>query len=138
MQVEFNLRLPYGVQKFNVFTYNKGQMHLPAFDKKFGSSHIEVSHPDIYGQWTDLDTNYLLDKDRISEKNINTYQYRSEYELSRTHWKEVDHNFQRCDENTKVGNTTKCIANYLEGKIGCFIGLQGSNRTMKRYFPILI
>ena len=48
LQVQFNFALHEGVEGFDVFAYNKGQIHLPTYDKKFGSHHLRIVRPDMY------------------------------------------------------------------------------------------
>lgn len=46
------------------------------------------------------------------------------YEVTRTHWKGLDQEDNRCKDNTDSdGETSACIANYMEAEVGCSIPL---------------
>ena len=101
---------------FMVFAYNDDQMFLPNYDKKFGSHYLKIEPP----------------KERNKGSVTDSVNYYQDYLISRTHWKQVDTAEFRCDPIGTVGNTTKCITEYLEDNIGCSMGLQGTNPEMKR------
>ena len=48
------------------------------------------------------------------------------FKLSQIHWIAKDQNDQRCDEESTIGNTSKCITAFLEREIGCHMNLQES------------
>ena len=60
--------------------------------------------------------------------------YRQSYKLERTHWKTLNTKNQRCDDGSSRPNTTSCITQYLDKKIGCSMGLHGADPYMKRYY----
>ena len=91
-------------------------MYLPHYERAFGSDFLKVSLP----------SNEERKKDR-------EYMYSQSYWLRRTHWKALDNEQQRCDQNDAAGNTTKCITEYLEQKIGCSLGLLGSTAMVPRF-----
>ena len=92
------------VFQYRVFVYNPNQMFLPNMDRVFGSHFLKIVRPG-------------------SSYKKNHYQ---EYDISRTHWKSMDRTEFRCNSHINKENTTKCLAEYLEKKIGCSMGLQGS------------
>ena len=51
------------------------------------------------------------------------------------HLKALDKEQQRCDQDDSAGNTTKCITEYLEQKIGCSMDLQDSSSVVPRFYP---
>ena len=110
------MRLNWKIEYFMVFAYNFDQMFLPNFDKKFGSHYLKIESP----------------SKRQSIKDL-TKKYYQDFEISRTHWKQVDNPELRCEPTRRTGNTTKCITKHLEGKIGCSMGLQDSNPKLKRF-----
>ena len=93
-------------------------MYLPHYERAFGSDFLKVSLP----------SNEERKKDR-------EYMYSQSYRLRRTHWKALDNEQQRCDQNDAAGNTTKCITEYLERKIGCSMDLQDSSSVVPRFYP---
>ena len=95
--------LTISISSFRVFVYNPDQMFLPHNDRVFGSHFLKIVPP------TDAFKNY--------------YQ---EYDISRTHWKSLDRTEFRCNSHNKKENTTKCLTEYFEKKIGCSMGLQES------------
>ena len=97
------------MSSFRVFVYNPHQMFLPNNDRVFGSYFLKIVPP------TDASKNY--------------YQ---EYEISRTHWKSVDRREFRCNSRNEKENTTKCLTEYLENKVGCSMGLQESHYGSKK------
>ena len=97
-------------------------MYLPQYEKTFGSAFLTI----------ELQNHGF----NIQDEN-NTYSYSQNYLLKRTHWKALDNDEQRCDQENNAGSTTKCITKYLEDEIGCSMGLLGSNLTLKRSVQIL-
>ena len=99
----------FGIDSFRVYAYNPNQMFLPNDDRVFGSYFLKIIPP------SDVRKNY--------------YQ---EYDISRTHWKSVDRPEFRCNSHNEKENTTKCLTEYLENKIGCSMGLQESRSGSKK------
>ena len=58
--------------------------------------------------------------------------YRS-YLVTRTRWKTISTPNQRCDDGNSAANTTTCITRYIEQKVGCSMGLQGTDPNLSRY-----
>ena len=58
--------------------------------------------------------------------------YIAKYRLERTYWKTLRTESHICNEQNSEANTTKCITRYLEQKVGCSIGMQGTDPDMKR------
>ena len=56
--------------------------------------------------------------------------YHQTYKMTKTHWKAVDTPDKRCDDSDSEANTTQCITSYLEHKIGCSVGLAGSDKEI--------
>ena len=107
------MHLEWSVDQYMVFAYNADQMFLPNLDKKFGSHYLKVDAPK-------------------KAKFGAVYHYSQDYRISRTYWKQLDTAELRCDPMGTTSNTTKCITSYLENKIRCSMGLQGSDPEMKR------
>ena len=106
------MRLKFGIDRFYVYAYNDDQVFLPNHDKKFGSHYLSIEAP--------------------KKRDFGAvYRYSQDYEISRTHWKQVDTTELRCKQTGTAGNTTRCITGYLEKEIGCSVGLQGSNPEAK-------
>ena len=84
---------------------------MPKRDAAFGSFYIHKILP-IY-------------KDRVMHHQI--------YRLERTHWKTLNTGNQRCDEENATHNTTQCITRYIEKKVGCSMGMYGTDPDIKRY-----
>ena len=59
--------------------------------------------------------------------------YDQHFTLTRIRWKTLDSDVKRCDEDTTLkANTTECITHHLEDKIGCSMGLSGSDQKLQR------
>ena len=101
-----------------MFLYNKGQIYLPNYEKAFGSEFLKLKLPH-YSQ----------------RKKSTLYRYSQDYLLKRMHLKALDKEQQRCDQDDSAGNTTKCITEYLEQKIGCSMDLQDSSSVVPRFYP---
>ena len=54
------------------------------------------------------------------------------YRIERTHWKTLNTEKQRCDNENATNNTTKCITRYIEKTIGCSMGMYGTDQDLKR------
>ena len=109
-QPYFNLTIPGSNVYFfvyNIFIHNRDQMYLMSTNNVFGSDALTLSRP---GQ---------------GDGSIN-YTYAKTYKLKQIHWKAIDHEDQRCDEENTEGYTSKCITEFLETTIGCNMNLQGS------------
>ena len=53
--------------------------------------------------------------------------YAKTFKLNQIHWKAIDHESHKCDEENTVGHTTSmCITTFLENTIGCTMNFQGS------------
>lgn len=52
-------------------------------------------------------------------------------EIRRTHRKYLNTHSERCNEESKHPNMTACIAEYVEGEIGCSANIQGIETTNK-------
>lgn len=94
-------------------------MYLPQYEKSFGSEFLTITVPN-HGY-------------NIQDTNL-SFSYGQDYLLKRTHWKALDNEQQRCDQEDNAKSTTKCITEYLEEVAGCSMGLQGSNPTIARFF----
>ena len=103
----FNLTLPDDLVVFDLFLYNKDQVYIPNTSNVYGSDYITIEKPE-------------------AEDGKHYSQYWS-YPLNRVHWKAVDQDYQRCDDKQTIGATSKCLAGFLEGRIGCSMHLQGTN-----------
>ena len=90
-------------------------MYLPKIDEPFGSYFFNKVNP-------------------AAEKfDLKQYRYSQAYRLMRTHWKILDRGEQKCDKSQAESTTTECISRYLEGTIGCSMGMALGNSEMKRY-----
>ena len=45
---------------------------------------------------------------------------------------------ERCDTSETMAMTTECITQFLENEVGCSMGLEGGDYTMKRYIKWLL
>ena len=100
-----------------VFMHNKDQMYVPKMDKIFGSEFIALQ----------------VDSARMKAKKSGTeYQIITVYNLAKTHWKALNTPHKRCRSENIEANTTKCIVQFLENRIGCSLGLAKSNSKDKR------
>ena len=68
---------------------------------------------------------------KAKEENT-SYQIFTAYNMAKTHWKALDTPLKRCRSENKEANTTKCIVEFLEHKIGCSMGLSKGNSEVKR------
>ena len=111
LQVEIAVPIPWNWDnEFNLFVHNKGQMYFPKNDEIFGSHHMS-----------------------ITVNKVNKGYYDQHFTLTRIRWKTLDSEFKRCDEDTTLeANTTECITHHLEDKIGCSMGLSGSDQKLQR------
>ena len=109
-----SVRHGFGIDLFRVYAYNPNQMFLPNHDKVFGSHFLKIVPP------------------TVKSKDDRAKNYYQEYDISRTHWKSVDRPEFRCNSRSDKENTTKCLTEYLENKIGCSMGLQGSLSGSKK------
>ena len=110
------LSFKFHIDMYRIYAYNSDQMFLPNQNKIFGSHFIKLESPSKY------------EDTRRDKKD-----YYQEFEISRTHWLQLDHAESRCNPHGREGNTTACITEYLESKIGCSMGLQRSNSGVKRF-----
>ena len=100
-----------------VFMHNKDQMYVPKIDNIFGSEFIALQ----------------VDSARMkAKKNGSEYHIITVYKMAKTHWKALDTPIKRCRSENKEANTTKCIVQFLENRIGCSLGLAKSNSKVKR------
>ena len=116
-QPGMTLLIPKGNTGFYFFIHNKGQMIFPRTDEAFGSFYI-------YREMQNPESNPNMPGGKIL--------FKQGYRLERTHWKTLNTESQRCDEGSSAANMTNCITQYLEQKIGCSVGLYGSDRSIKR------
>ena len=102
----------------NVFMHNKDQMYIPKIDKIFGSEFLSLQ----------------VDSARMkkAKEQGTAYHISTVYNMAKTHWKALDTPLKRCRSETKEANTTTCIVQFLENKIGCSLGLAKSNSKVKR------
>ena len=117
LQVAFNLHMfQITTESYRLYAYNPNQMFLPNHEETFGSQYLKIDSPAKSNTLTAVRTN----------------SYYQEYKISRTHWMSLDHEESRCNSRQSKENTTKCITEYLESKIGCSMGLQLSLTGLKR------
>ena len=100
--------------EFTTFIHNKDQIYLPKSDEIYGSAFLLLN----------------VDVNKEGRKGLNFHQT---YMMSTTQWKAMDTEKKRCDKGSEEAETTKCITRYLENKIGCSLGLSGSNPNVVRY-----
>ena len=84
-------------------------MFLPNNDKIFGSYSLKIDSPANF--------------DKPGDEGA----YYQEYEISRTRWMNLDLAESRCNPDKSGENTTECITEYLENRIGCSMDLQGTH-----------
>ena len=117
LQVAFNIHMfQVTTESYRLYAYNPNQMFLPNHEETFGSQYLKIDSPAKSNTLTAVRTN----------------SYYQEYKISRTHWMSLDHEESRCNSRQGKENTTKCITEYLESKIGCSMGLQLSLTGLKR------
>ena len=100
-------------------------MYLPKMDKIFGSDYMSLS----------------VDSARVKRgmKEGKNFHIVTTHKIAKTHWKAMDTNNKRCiSQNYEEANTTKCITEFLENKVGCSVGLSGSNPKIKRLLSSFI
>ena len=114
-QPKITLPIPEDHNTFFFFIHNKDQMYIPKSDGVFGS--------------------YYFYKTIETPGNKS---YSQDYLLTRSHWKTLNTPRRRCDEGKKAASTTRCIARYLEQKVGCSMGLHGNDAVLKWYAPIFL
>ena len=102
-----------------VFIHNKDQMFFPKVDKIFGSEFLAL----------------MVDGARMKKarEQGTAFHISTHYKLSKSHWKALDTPTKRCKIENVEANTTKCIVQFMETKIGCSMGLAKSNSNFKRY-----
>ena len=105
--------------EFTIFIHNKGQIYLPKSDEIFGSAFLLL----------------LVDVNKEDRKGM---RYHQSYMLRRTHWKAMNTEKKRCDNENTEAETTKCITQYLEHKIGCSFGMSGTDVNTVRYLLNLL
>ena len=110
-QMWIKLSIPNDLQWYHITVHNMNQMYLPETDQVFGSYYFYLKIPKPHKNGT------CLIRD---------------YELTRTRWKTLDKQRNRCDAGEAEAKTTHCITNHLENALNCSIGLQGSNVEIKR------
>ena len=49
------------------------------------------------------------------------------HKIEKTHWDELDTPSKRCDPSSSGAKTTECLTRYLEGTLGCSMGLAESD-----------
>lgn len=100
-------------------------MYLPQFEKTYGSEVLKIR---------------LLEKHALNiQQKISThFKYKQYYLLKRTLIKALNTEQHRCMPDEGASNTTKCITEYLEGKIGCAMDLQGTNSLVPRLSAKLV
>ena len=103
-------------ESYRLYAYNPNQMFLPNHEETFGSQYLKIDSP--------------AKSDTLTA--VRTKSYYQEYKISRTNWMSLDHEESRCNSQQSKENTTKCITEYLESKIGCSMGLQLSFTGLKR------
>ena len=100
--------------EFTIFIHNKEQIYLPKSDEIYGSAFLLL----------------LID---VNKKDRKGMRYNQSYMLRRTHWKARNTEKKRCDNENTEAKTTTCITQYLEHKIGCSLGLSGTDVDIVRY-----
>ena len=113
LQIKLKLLIPAEMGHdvdFYFYLHNKGQMYFPRQDETFGSFHL-------------LKT--------MTVRHWTTYSQR--FRLEQTHWKTLDTENQRCEDQNAEGNTAACITEYLEQTVGCSMDLYGSDPGIERY-----
>ena len=110
LQPKVTIPIPKDHFCFYFFIHNKDQMYIPKQDDAFGSSYF------FKGLGAPSNKSY----------------YRS-YLVTRTRWKTISTPNQRCDDGNSAANTTTCITRYIEQKVGCSMGLQGTDPNLSRY-----
>ena len=115
MKLEFNVLM----DNFGLFVYihNKDQMYFPKIDRIFGSDFIHLKINSLRMKAKPNGTGYIIE------------QY---YAMAKTHWKALDTPLKRCRSDNVKANTTQCLTQFLEHKIGCSIGLAKSDAQVKR------
>ena len=93
-------------------------MYFPKMDKIFGSEFMALQ----------------VDSARVkkAKEEGTAFRIMAVYKMAKTHWKALDTPLKRCKSENKEANTTKCIVQFLENKIGCSMGLAKSNSKVKR------
>ena len=100
-------------------------MYFPKVDKIFGSDYMS----------------FQVDSARVKRgmKDGTKFHIMTTYKMAKTHWRAMDTNNKRCiSHHNKEANTTKCITEFLENKVGCSVGLSGSNPKIKRLLSSFI
>ena len=69
----------------------------------------------------------------LEKRNLPNRTYEQSFSITRTRWKTLNNEDKRCDEDPhSEANTTECVTRYLENKIGCSMGLSGSDLDVQR------
>lgn len=102
---------------FYVFIHNKDQMYTPKIDNIFGSELITSQ----------------MDSVRMKAKPNGTgYNIIQLHKMTKTLWKALDTPGKRCQSDKTEADTTQCITNFLERKIGCSMGLAKYDSSVPR------
>ena len=109
-QPKLHIPIPKDHERFYFFVHNKNQMYIPKLNNAFGSFYFYKN---------------------LRGSNCNSTCQQS-YLLTRTRKKILNHDDQRCDESNGAANTAQCITSYLEERIGCSMGLYGSDPNRER------
>ena len=92
-------------------------MYFPKIDNIFGSE-VKTVH---------------LDPSRMKAKPEGTgYSVFEYFKFQKTHWKALDTPLKRCRSDNTEASTTQCLTHFLEHKIGCSVGLSGSDQEVRR------
>ena len=97
------------VEKIDMFIHNKDQYFVPN-SALFGGHKADLT-------FDDCDT------------DAGCHQY---FNLKRTQWWALDYSGQRCDETDEELNTTKCLANFVRDKVGCYVPIQSMEPGRRR------
>ena len=113
LQPKITVNIPKDHMVFFFFIHNKDQMYIPKFDGAFGSYYFYKAL---------LGSNYSPCNKSCGQS----------YLLTRIRRKTLNTPSQRCDEGDGPVNTAQCISRYLDKKIGCSMGLHGTDPKANR------
>ena len=91
---------------------------MPIINSLFGSDFMYVA----------------VDSSRMKAIRTPGYTVYQFYKMDRTQWMALDTPLKRCTNDNKEANTTQCLTQYLEHKIGCSMGLARSDPKVVRYW----
>ena len=111
IQIDIRLHAPWDDTFFYVYVHNNNQMYFPS--ELFGND------------------NFFLDMSRV-ERSARATEYLRGFKVRRTLWKSLDTPSKRCDKSNTDANTTRCITQYMEDRVGCSMGLARSDPGVER------